>query len=173
MAQKKLIARWPSEYCKTYVFDPEWSTQENYEDKYKRLRTFADKVIVKNDEEFIVIGASAGGPLAVRYVFDHARVDKAFLLVGKLKGSIRIGRDYRDRAPALLECVRASEAIIEKHSEELAPKTAILRQLFDGVVPLKDMVVDGARRKRFLLLGHTVTIVFALFFYFPSVLKEY
>ena len=113
--------------------------------------------------------------------FDHWSVlpgqgdyfDPVFTVVGKLKGSIRIGRDYRDRAPALLECVRASEAIIEKHSEELAPKTAILRQLFDGVVPLKDMVVDGARRKRFLLLGHTVTIVFALFFYFPSVLKEY
>ena len=99
-------------------------------------------------------------------------MNRVYLLVGKLKGPELIGKAYQDRAPALLESVEAREKILLKHSSKLAIKSLIMRQFIDGVVLIKDMVIEGAQMVRIPVIGHSVAVVWALLVYFPSQFKK-
>lgn len=164
--QKKLLSLWDQNKVTSHVYDARWhNNEESYDQKYKRLVDFASRVNTSEQGELIVIGVSAGGSLAVRYIAEHETVARAYLVCGKLKGSSKIGKPYQDRAPALLDSVRASESLLLNISKSSSAKITVIRPLLDGIVPLEDMLVPGSKRVRLFTIGHTISIVYVLIVY--------
>jgi pimeloyl-ACP methyl ester carboxylesterase len=153
------------------VFDSMWDTDESYTAKYSRLMDFCEEIELGVDEELTVIGVSAGGSLAIRYLHENPDVDKAYLVAGKLRGSKSIGENYQKRSPALLESVRISEGLLATRNG-IGADTTVMRALFDNIVPLNDMLIENARRIRIPIIGHTFSIGLALILYFPRLLKS-
>jgi pimeloyl-ACP methyl ester carboxylesterase len=147
-----------------------WDTDELYEAKYERLTEFAKGIELGVDDDLIVIAISAGGSLAVRYLYENPHIQEAILIAGKLKGWRSIGTSYQKRAPALLESVKQSENLLGEPNA-IAADVLVVRGLWDGVVPIKDMYIEGADTKILPTIGHTTSIAFALLYYLPRLLR--
>lgn len=90
--------------------------------------------------------------------------ERVILIAAKLKRPELIGPHYHSTAPALVETVTASQAIIASLSAEQSRKFMTYRPLFDGVVAVKDMVIAGTRSKIIPVVGHAFGIGWALLF---------
>jgi len=168
--QKRLMFRWPRN-IRIHTFEPRWDEKEDHNHKYARLVNIVHEIDIMPDDILIVIGVSAGGSLAVRLLYDNKRIDHAFLVSGKLKGSGRIGQWYRDNTPALLACVKISEELLD-HPRQIADRTVVVRPLKDNLIPIEDMLVDGAKTKKVFAHHHTVGIVIALLTTLPKLIRK-
>ena len=163
--QRFLLSLWNKNKVIIHFFDPKWHDEsETYAQKYSRLIELGSR-LRPGEDDLIVIGVSAGGSLAVRYIAENETVTRAYLVCGKLKGSSKIGKPYQERAPALLESVQASESLLLDISESSSAKITVIRPLLDGIVPLEDMLVPGSKRVRLFTIGHTISIVYVLIVY--------
>lgn len=145
------------------TFDTRWATKENADDKFNRLCEFYESIDSKKVE---LICISAGGSLATQLLARYPEITKAIFISTKVKGSTRIGKSFQKRAPALLESVRASEIALQS-ADDYHNKVTIYRPLIDNIVPVKDMLVAGAKTKRVIAIGHTFGIGMALIFNIP------
>ena len=144
-------------------FESRWHDDEPYTEKWQRL---LEDTTSTSAESTIVLAVSAGGALLTRFVSENPTVKSAHCMSAKLKNAEAIGSSYRKRAPALFDAVRESQAVLGDMN--LAEKTIVYRPLFDTVVPLKDMIIPGARRKRFFGFEHITALIWALVFHFPK-----
>jgi pimeloyl-ACP methyl ester carboxylesterase len=162
-SQRMMLSLWSTKKGKIHFFDPKWhDADENYDQKYERLVELGSRLKLGENDQLIVIGISAGGSLAVRYVLENDSVYSAYLVCAKLTGPSAIGRAYQDRSPALLQSVQHSDRLLSGAVHKNSAKITTLRPLIDGIVPLHDMLVPGSKRVRMLTIGHTVSIVYSL-----------
>lgn len=147
-----------------------WDTDESYAAKYARLTQFAKDIELGVDDDLRVIAISAGGSLAARYLYENPHIEEAYLVAAKLKGWRSIGASYQKRAPALIESVKQSETLLSEPNA-IAADTLVIRGIWDGVVPIKDMHFDGTETKILPVIGHATSIAFALLYYIPYLLR--
>lgn len=157
---------WWGKLHRTHVtcFDPHWHDSESYTDKWQRL---IDILKALPHDELTIIGVSAGGSLAIRALDLYPNTKRVTTVCAKLQGAQSIGTNYRLHAPALHDAVRVSEEIILS-GKLPSQKIVTYRSLYDPIVPLKDSVVPGAKKKRLIVIGHTLAIVMYLALYLPK-----
>ncbi len=163
-ATKFLADRWEKPDREVVTFDTRWASNEPYTEKYQRLLgVFGDLSLVDDIE---VIAQSAGGALATRLISEKPEINQAAIICGKLRNAETIGDDYRKRGPALYDAVVASEKALET-SDDFASKVTVYRPLREWVVPMDDMIIEGARIKKVPIIGHAACIGFTMLFYVP------
>lgn len=162
--QNKYVRTWKNKNRRIYVFEPRWSSEEDYENKYSRLTDLIQKI--DKNEKLTIVAASAGGSLATRLLSEIDRISHAHIISGKNSGADIIGQPYKNRAPALVQSVKASEKTLLR-AVDYENKVTVYKPLTDGVVPLRDMLVGDSTVKRVPAVGHVAGIATALLFYLP------
>lgn len=163
--QFRYIAWWGKlHHADVTCFDPKWHDIESYTNKWQRLD---DMLRELPHDELTIIGVSAGGSLAMRALEMYPNTKRVITVCAKLQGAQSIGTNYRLRAPALHDAVRVSEKIILS-GKLPSQKIVTYRSLYDPIVPLKDSVVPGAKKKRLIVIGHALAIVMYLALYLPK-----
>lgn len=170
--QKAAMLFWPKLDTKIHVFESNWYSKELFDDKYQRLERFVADSNIKKSDELIIIGVSAGGPLAVVYAHNHPGFKKAFFIAGKLRRPGVIGRLYRLAAPALLDVVTSSEAILNTHPDVFKDRSVVIQPKRDRLIAKKDMLVPGSKLYRIPFAGHSSGIMLSLLFGMPFLLRR-
>lgn len=161
--QRKQIASWsvPNE-IEAFFFEPSWHSGEELEPKLDRLIEFFDKHI---RDEAEIYGASAGGPLTISlFELRSDKISRMKLVCPKLKGHETIGQKFINKSPAILPAVINSEKVIQIMTHHQRQKITTYRPLYEFVVPLKDMKIQGADNKLLPFFGHVSTIAIAMIF---------
>ncbi len=155
--QQQLIRYWwRKKGTESLVFNPRWHTPETADAKIKRLLDFFDEHVTDEAE---VYGASAGGPLAMCLFRERgSRISGLKLVCPKLLGHETIGPKYTALSASLVDIVKTSEKVIQTLTPEQRMSMVTYRPLWEGVVPLKDMIIPNARNIRVPSFGHAVTI---------------
>ena len=155
--------RYRNSDTKLIFYDSKWLSDENYNQKWQRLEKILSTIDLENTH---VIGVSAGGSLLVRAVQEYPSIGTAHAVSSKLINADGIGENYRKRAPALYDAVLVSQSMID--DKNLSLKTTIYRPLYDNVVPLSNMIIPNARRKRNPMIGQAAGIIWFLLFMLPK-----
>jgi pimeloyl-ACP methyl ester carboxylesterase len=169
-----LLLHWWIKRWKKYevvVFQSNWSSSESYQDKFTRLRS----TLIENknsNRNVIIVGYSAGSPLALRLVNEDSEVTAFMSVSGKNSGYETIGKAFQKRAVALLESVQASQEILQNTPQKIAAKTVVFRPLRDFLIPMGDMLIPGAKKVRVIAFGHTLGIAIAILFYLPKYIRR-
>ena len=153
----------------------DWYGEQSFDDLLSRVVTQADE-IMKQSEQVIVIGSSAGGSLALNTFFQlrhkniyavnaHGRL-RAGTFANKHFNSLyrRAKLDTNKPAQGFYDSVMYAEnTVLPKLTSGDKRRILVLSQLTDLVVPINLMLIDGVREYRSLAFGHSGGFVAHLF----------
>lgn len=162
------VNRWQTADRSVYIFESRWHEPETSEAKIERLNMFLAE---HKADKYQLVGYSAGGALATAVFKSNPGIEKLVLISAKLKNADRIGPAYQSSAPALVGVVQASELAINKLDSSMLPKIVCLRPIYDEVVAIEDMEIEGAQLKRIPFIFHAPAIVLSLLIFTNRLLK--
>lgn len=165
--QRSIINRWQSKNKKVLFVNPKW--QNGSEDLNSKIQRLLNKIKVEMNsgvEKVCLVGSSAGGSMAIN-LYDKLKGNAdtyCVLISSKLLNPQRIGNEYRKLNPFFVESVEKCEKLILVMNNSDKSKILSMIPLYDGVIPLGDMKISGASSKRLFVLGHTISIGYAILF---------
>ncbi|HSX23758.1 MAG TPA: alpha/beta hydrolase [Candidatus Saccharimonadales bacterium] len=138
-----------------YVFG--WNGEANsYEEKWQR---FDEKL--QQLHKTAIIGISAGASVAVRALQEHPdEITKVITVCGPVHADKMNPRTLHNRFPVL---ERSLEHLSLKGLE--AKRVMTVRPMYDQLVPIDAMVIDGAQDVRLRMVRHIPSVLLGIFGY--------
>lgn len=135
-----------------------------FEDRFKVFLNKVDEII-ENGNKVSLIGSSAGASVVINaYCLRKDRINKVISVCGRLKDVNVKQRFYYPKNP--LTVFKESIALCEKNllslTQDDKKKILYFKPLFDDVVPVRTMIINGANYKRLFSFQHGINISFAL-----------
>ncbi len=127
---------------------------KSYDEKWNRFSQ-----TIQEMGEVAIIGISAGASAAVRALQTHPDlVKKVITICGPVHKSLMNPKTLHNEYPVL-------EQSLERLTLKNLPSERVmtLRPLYDNVVDIEAMRIDGAHDKRMLVTHHTFSIVWAMY----------
>lgn len=157
---------WGIQGIKTIFFQPNWRSNETYQDKLNRLLVLVDKETKLN--EVSLVGASAGGSVVINaYALRINIINKVVTVCSRLrKGQIEGFRGFEERTkgyPAFRNSVISAEEVEKSFSENDRQKIMTVHSLLgDELVPTNTAVIDRAKNIVVPLGEHMISIASSL-----------
>lgn len=162
--QKKAVKKWNTGSREAVLIDAQWyNHSETYLQKYQRVLSETEAYIKIKNGKFCVVGASAGGSMAIN-IFETLRMDGAVTIAGKLLTPETIGPSYHASAPALRESVTSSQEFIHLLTGSRKKSILTISPLIDEVVSKNDMKITGSKNVTLKIPGHVFAIGYMLLF---------
>lgn len=123
----------------------------------QKWQQFSKKI--ESNGPIAIIGISAGASVAIRTLLAYpAKVKKVVTICGPIYPKLMNPATLHQHYPVL-------ERSLERLSLSGLPAERVLtlRPLYDNVVNTKAMLIDGARNKRMLIIGHPTSIIWAMY----------
>ena len=132
---------------------------EPYQDKLRRV---VDEIKVHSDRPIILVGESAGGPIAVQALLaESERVSSVRTYCGYNSGAQHIHDIQRQTHPAFVEIVRRNDADMAAIQAEADRITTVYSTLDRMVAPERSRII-GARVLRMRVPIHQLAIAYAI-----------
>ncbi|OGB61757.1 hypothetical protein A2Y26_00095 [candidate division CPR2 bacterium GWD2_39_7] len=168
---KTLAYRFFAFYCKRkgitlHFFKMGWQDNESFDKKLQKLIKLIDD-LATGDNKVGLIGSSAGGSVALNAFAKRSdNISKVINICGRL----RAGQNVR---PSLEQVARKSLAFKESvlTFEKIEPsltkvqrqKVITIRGIYDEIVPVSTIPLEGAVNKKILCIEHSLSIRIAFF----------
>ncbi len=150
--------RWRRQGVDVTLVPMHWSDKtEDYEQKYQRIM----KVVSDSGSpEVILVGESAGAPLALLVLHRHAaKVVGIVTICGYNHGAADIIPYRRRRNPALYPLLKGVDSIVPQLTTSQRAAITTLFSTRDRTVTPDHSKIDGARQVELHTRGHMATIV--------------
>lgn len=165
---RTIVNSWRRYGITAYIHDVNWRGEEKvFKPKLKRLVNQVDKL--SKNGKVSLLGTSAGGS-AVLNTF-YGRQNKIYKVVN-VCGRLREGVDVyptldvaAETSPAFKESVLLCEKVQEKLSEKDRKKVLTIRSLFDEIVPISTITLEGSRNDKIFSVEHMFSIALAMTIY--------
>jgi pimeloyl-ACP methyl ester carboxylesterase len=167
-----LMKSWRLWGVRSEFFVADWSGEETWEQKSKRL---ADRIaaLVEEGEVVGLVAASAGASAAVNvYAARPDGVAGIMLLAGMINKPEDIKDRYRRRNPAFVASAREGQRAINDMSSDKLQRVLSVYGLADELVASKYSKIRGARNRRLPIIGHAPTIAAGILFGVPFFLRS-
>ena len=139
-----------------------WSNQESYEEKFKRITDIVDAVDTTTTR-LVLIGESAGGSMALNvFASRKEKIHKTITICGKNNGPELVAPHYYRDNPAFETSMNTLEKSVASLSRSGRERVVSVYPLYDGVVPVKETFIPDCQKMRLFTFGHLGTIFFAL-----------
>lgn len=166
---KFLTRNWEKKYgTKTHLLFFGWNGKASeFPEKFKKIERHLDEYI-KENENVSILGISAGGSAAVNlFIPRRDKIKNVVTVCGRVRDpNVRQMWNHRPKALVLYEeSVKLSEANLDKLSQEDKKRILTIRPIYDEIVPLRTMIIDGAENRRIFAAQHMVSISLAMTLY--------
>ena len=159
---KFITKNWEKNHgIKVTVMNFGWSGND---DKFQKRFDAIDKKIEKflqENKNVSLLGISAGGSAVINlYSKRKDQIEKVICVCGRLRDP-NIGRMWNHRKKDLgvfTQSVRLAEKNIEKLNEKDLEKFLTIRPIYDDVVPVRTMTLNGAKNKKVNAIQHMISI---------------
>lgn len=145
-----------------------WKGKETFKPKLTRLVHYIDQ-LSQGGNGVSLVGMSAGGGIVVNAFYQRKGKVNA---VVNISGRLQIGKDINpslDKAafgyPAFKECIIMCDEIQKKLKQNERKRVLTIRGIFDEIVPLSTIHLEGGKNIQIPAVEHNVTIAMALVFY--------
>lgn len=157
--QRCIVRFWKVYGITPVFFQVDWSSDESFDDKLKRLLDCIDKAYETSGRKVGVIAASAGVSAAL-----HAYARRLDVITGIVSICGKIGRpEYvldvvKKHNPAFAESMDMLSQTVDSIPLEARKRILCLIPFADRVVDTQDQALNGAINRRVWSTGHVVTI---------------
>lgn len=157
-----LIKNWNKSNVDMFIHAAPWEDKEHFEPKLKNLVAQIDQL--SKTYKVSLIGVSAGGSMVINAFMQRKnKVKKVINVSGRLRvggfPSLKIAAKGRI---AFKESVVLCEKYLTLFSQEDCKKIMTISPLFDGVVPMSAIQVNGALNITIPVIFHSIANIFAL-----------
>lgn len=137
--------------------DPE----ESYESKLSRIHQAIDKYA---DRKTILVGESAGGPVAiVAMKWYREKVDRVITVCGMNQGTDRVSKELYQKNSAFHDAMIEADRLMPHLSDEEKEAIMTIYSSNDGVVSVQDTLIEGVERHDIKVPIHSLAIGYVLF----------
>ncbi len=155
----KLLAPWrlDGEYFPIY-----WHKKEDFK---TRIAELSKRIAELNSEgrRVVLVGYSAGASAAINALSaNKEKVQRVILICGKIQNLDKINDQYFKLNPRFELSIELLKKSLPDLDTKQRAKILSIRPIFDEVVPVKDTIIEGAKNKRVLMVGHVPTIAYCL-----------
>ena len=155
--QIKALERWHKLGLEPSLQAIGWSNNVSYEAKLNRILKAVDDLA--SHHLVSLVGASAGASMAVNvYAVRRAKIHKVALICGKVNNPQTLGDNYKNKYPALLGSVTASNKNAKKLSAADKKKMLTVVPIFDGTVLRSDSIIPGVKNRTIPFILHGISI---------------
>lgn len=149
------LLRWRSRETRATLVPMRWEDKtETYEQKYARIVDVLEKL---TEETIILVGESAGGPMALLTFSRHPEhITSTVTLCGYNHGADDISSPTRRHNPAFYSLLQETDAL--ELPPDIRQRITTVYSTLDTVVTPKHTQIDGARQIVLHTPGHPTTI---------------
>lgn len=151
------------------VHEMPWQGEEQeFPSKSEGLLSRIDD-LTKQGRRVSLIGTSAGGSAVLNAFCERqGEVDKVVNICGRLRAGIDVTPTLEQAAqssPSFMESVLLFEEKESALSIDMRRKVLTIRSVYDEIVPVSTMVLDGATNVRIISVEHMLSIAAAMTIY--------
>lgn len=137
-----------------------WSGAESYTDKLARINGAIDRT---KGKRIVLIGESAGGSMVVAtHAKRYSELHQSMTISGKNHHGDTVAPRFYRQYTAFRDAMRAADTAVSHLSSDALRSFVSFCPLFDGVIPIQDASIPGARVIRLFSVSHLFTILMAL-----------
>ncbi len=149
---------WKTKNLDVLIHVAPWEDKTSYEKKIAMLLVKIDALAKRG--KVTLVGVSAGGSLVMNaFAKRKEKVHRVINVSGRLRmggfPSIAFALSARNH-PAFVESVEKAEKVLPTLSQKNKEKIMTISPIFDGVVPLSAIPVDGAYNLKIPLISHAL-----------------
>ncbi len=147
------LARWKSHGSRVTLVSMRWSDKsETYEQKYARIVT---AIQTHNNEKVILIGESAGGPMALLTLSRHPKqIQSTITICGYNHGASDIHPIRRRRNPAFYPLLLKTDEMLPRLPQSVRQCITTIYSTLDGTVTAKHSKIEGTQKIILRTPGH-------------------
>ncbi len=147
-----------------------WADNESFEGKLVSILNEVDKYA--EDGEVSLVGTSAGASAALNaFARRQGSVKRVVTICGKIQNLETIDEKRFKRNPAFRGSVELLPESLKQLNQEDLSNILNIYPLWDGIVPIKDAIIEGAHSLRMLVPGHVFSIGYTISFGAHSIAK--
>jgi len=138
-----------------------WSDSEPFSEKLEKVLDRVD--VLSKSGSVAIMGASAGASAALN-VFARRQdiISKVVCVAGKIGGLDKIGQKTFQENPAFKGSIDMLPGSLGELGADQRSKILSLHPIYDGTVPVVDTIIDGATERSQPVIGHPISIFYAL-----------
>lgn len=160
----KYVARWRRRDITTEFVPMNWTDGASLEEK-TALADTAISAALEKGKRVVLVGESAGGAMSLYlYARRPKDISHVITLCGKNRSPTTVSPIFYNRSPAFYELMHAVEADVAALRRAKRERIISIRPLFDGVVPIHEMLVADCQSVRVPSVGHITSIALILMF---------
>lgn len=167
---------WRKKGIEMLLFKTEWRSEENHQNKLKRLLDLIDEKAKNN--KVALIGMSAGGSLALNAFCERKnKIDKVITVCSRLRiGKMNGLSGFKKRVegyPSFKESIIRTEEKEKLLSEKERQRIMTVHALFgDQLIKANTAIIDGTKNITVPTMGHRISIASSLTI-FSKPLREF
>lgn len=160
--REKYVARWRRRDVTTEFVPMNWTDGAQLHEKTQLANAAIDTALEKG-KRVVLVGESAGGAMSL-YLYGQRPKDitRVITLCGKNKNPANVSPTLYKRSPAFLELMQRVEDDTAALRRAKRERIVSIRPLFDGVVPIQEMLVADCKSVRIPSVGHISSIALLL-----------
>lgn len=157
--QRAAIKTWRLVGVEPHFFDINWSDDESFDSKLKRLLRLIDELHTSSGLRVGLVGPSAGATVVLQaFAARQDKVSGVVCICGKIQRPEAIWEIRFKQNPAFRAAAFQTLPALDDLDSKARTRILSLRPLFDEIVAVRDTLIEGANNKRVFSAGHAVTI---------------
>lgn len=160
-SQDNAIKKWAKRGVVGHYFPVGWADKEDWAPKLARLLTKIDKLSA-HGHIVSLVGASAGASAVLNAYAHRPAVNAVVCIAGKINNPQSISKRIYQINPAFKQSVYGVFGSLSGLNNTQKTKIMSIHPLFDGTVPVKDTLIDGAVEKSIPVIGHRLGIFYTI-----------
>lgn len=145
-----------------------WTNEGTLDQKMTAIDQAIDRA---KGKRVVLVGESAGGGMVIHMMARRDDIDAGITVCGKNSHPETVGEHYLGRSPAFRTLIENLNGSLDGLTAKRRSRIVSITPLYDGLVPVREMLLPGVRQTRVFSVGHFVTILMMLTLYSPIVAR--
>ena len=146
----------------------DWTNKGTLDQKVATIDRVIDRA---GNKRVVLVGESAGGSMVIHMMARRDDIAAGITVCGKNSHPETVGDHYLGKSPAFRTLMELLNESLDDLTPERRKKITSVTPLYDGLVPIHEMLPRGLRRVKVFSVGHFVTILMMLTLYSPIVIR--
>lgn len=123
------------------------------------------------DKRVVLVGESAGGSMVVHMMARRDDINTGITVCGKNSHPETVSQQYLGKSVAFRTLMERLNESLDSMTSKRRSQITSVTPLYDGLVPVYEMLPMGFKRIRVFSVGHFATILMMLTIYSPIVVQ--
>jgi pimeloyl-ACP methyl ester carboxylesterase len=164
--QRSLVAKWRRFGVHPHFYAMRWRVGA-FDEKFAGLLALIDDLA--KDGKVSLVGVSAGVSIALlAFAARPTKVAAVVTICGKVNHPEHVDEHYYLENPAFKTSLERVQKVLPQLDRS---RILVVRPIWDGLVPVADMLLPGAQQKLLPTVGHGVSIALAISVFAPSIMR--